>query len=85
MGRILFVIQVPYSVPNRNVTHNMSNQKRNILYIALLIVGVVLCAAGSLGYIDSFWSGMGGAIIGVSAVRLVLSVKYKNDPKYAKI
>ena len=62
----------------------MSNQKRNILYIALLIVGVVLYAAGSLGDIDSFWSGMGGAIIGVSAVRLVLSVKYKNDPKYAK-
>ncbi len=62
----------------------MSNQKRNILYIALLIVGVVLYAAGSLGYIDSFWSGMGGAIIGVSAVRLVLSVKYKKDPKYAK-
>ena len=48
----------------------MSNQKRNIMYIALLIVGTVLYAAGSLGYIDSFWSGMGGAIIGVSVVRL---------------
>ena len=62
----------------------MSNQKRNILYIVLLMIGVVLYVAGSLEYIDSFWSGMGGALIGVSAVRLVLFVKYKNDPKYAK-
>ena len=62
----------------------MSNQKKNVWYIALLIIGAALCVAGCLEYIDSFWSGMGGALIGVSAVRLMLLVRYKKDPEYAK-
>ena len=62
----------------------MSNQKKNVWYIALLIIGAALYAAGCLEYIDSFWSGMGGALIGVSAVRLMLLVRYKKDPEYAK-
>ena len=62
----------------------MSNQKKDVWYIALLIIGAALYAAGCLEYIDSFWSGMGGALIGVSAVRLMLLVRYKKDPEYAK-
>lgn len=40
--------------------------------------------AGVFEMIDSFWSGMGMGIFIVSAIRLVQTVRYKNDDEYAK-
>ena len=41
--------------------------KRIYLSIFWIIVGAALFAAGSFGKIDSFWSGMGGALTGAAA------------------
>ena len=35
-------------------------------------------------FLDSFWSGMGGGLAAVGAVRLALAARYKKDPDYAK-
>ena len=32
--------------------------------------------------IDSYWSGMGGGLIGVGIVFLIRSIRYKRDPEY---
>ena len=57
----------------------MSNQKRNIMYIALLIVGVVLYAAGSLGHVAEsqmcFYAVCGMEVIYLSC-RAVVNRKY---------
>ena len=45
--------------------------KRIYLSIFWIIVGAALFAAGSFGKIDSFWSGMGGALIGVGIVQTI--------------
>lgn len=45
--------------------------KRIYLSIFWIIVGAALFAAGFFEKIDSFWSGMGGALIGVGIVETI--------------
>ena len=56
--------------------------KRIYLSIFWIIVGAALFAAGSFGKIDSFWSGMGGALIGVGIVQTIRWAHYRNNPEY---
>ena len=58
--------------------------RKNVWYIVLLIIGAALVLSGSFNYIDEFWSGMGCSLIAVSLLRLILFVRYKKDPEYAK-
>lgn len=56
--------------------------KRLIANIIELAVGVVLLVCVLLGYLDEFWGGMGGALIGVSGVLLWRTIKYRTNVDY---
>ena len=49
----------------------MKNDRRMIAYIIYIIFGAVLMVLGMLEVVDSFWSGMGGALIAMGAVRVI--------------
>lgn len=50
--------------------------------VILAALGITLMVLGCLEIVDSFWSGMGGALIAVSAVRLVQSLRYQRNEEY---
>ena len=58
------------------------NKTRWIASIVEIILGAILWICGILGVIDSYWSGMGGGLIGVGIVFLIRSIRYKRDPEY---
>jgi len=60
------------------------DNKKIIIYACILAIGVVIVIAACLGYVDDFWSGFGGGIAGVAIVRLILGIRYKKDPEYAR-
>lgn len=60
----------------------MKTEKRIYLNIFWVIAGAALLACGIFGIVDSFWSGMGGALIGVGAIRIVQFVKLRKNPEY---
>ena len=47
-----------------------------------ITLGVVLSVCGAIGLLDSYWTGMGGGLIGVGIVFLIRSIRYKRDPEY---
>ena len=61
----------------------MSN-KRFISSIIEIVLGFVLLVLGCLNIVDSFWSGMGGALICVGALYLFRQIRYKTDTDYKK-
>ena len=50
--------------------------------IVEILLGAVLLVCGNLQMIDSFWSGMGTALIFVGILYLVRSIRYKKDAAY---
>lgn len=62
----------------------MTNKQRIITYSAFAAVGIVATIVGVLGYADAATTGMGAALIVVSALKLFKGYRYENDPVYAK-
>ena len=60
----------------------MNYVKRIISYLLVAAVGAVLVFLGIKGTVDSFWSGMGSALIVVSALRFIQMYRYSKDDKY---
>ena len=60
----------------------MKIEKRVYISIFWVVIGLVLIACGVLDIVDSFWSGMGGALIGVGAIRIWQYIKYRRNPEY---
>ena len=60
----------------------MKIEKRVYISVFWVVIGVVLLACGVLDIVDSFWSGMGGALIGVGAIRIWQFIKYRRNPEY---
>ena len=60
----------------------MKKDRRIIACIVYLILGVALIVLGILEVVDSFWSGMGGALIAVGVVRMIHILRYHNDESY---
>ena len=58
------------------------SKKRMIIQIVEILAGVILLGLGVTGIVDEFWSGMGGALIGVGAMRLVQMVRYQKNEAY---
>ena len=59
------------------------NYKRRALFFSFwIIVGLVLTVLGIMGVIDSYWSGMGGGLVGVGIVNVVRFYRYKTDADY---
>ncbi|MDO4731437.1 MAG: hypothetical protein Q4B14_04840 [Clostridia bacterium] len=60
----------------------MKNNRRFIFYIVYIILGATLFILGLLEILDSFWSGMGGALVAMGSIRMVLFLRYRNDESY---
>lgn len=58
------------------------SKKRIVIQILEIAAGIILLGLGIAGKVDEFWSGMGGALIGVGAMRLVQMVRYQNNEAY---
>lgn len=58
------------------------SKKRIVIQIVEIVVGIILLGLGIAGKVDEFWSGMGGALIGVGVMRLVQMVRYQNNEAY---
>ena len=56
--------------------------KRIFLSFFWLVMGAVLIALEIMGKIDSFWSGMGAAFIGVAIVQIIRYIRYSKDGDY---
>ena len=60
----------------------MKKDRRIIACIIYSILGVALMILGMLEIVDSFWSGMGGALIAVGIVRMIHIGRYRSDEAY---
>ena len=53
-----------------------------LTHLIELAVGVILVVLCCLDLADSFWSGMGGALIAIGLIRLHRAYKLMSDPEY---
>ena len=60
----------------------MMEKKRMWLSIVWLILGVVLLGLGVAEKVDAFWSGMGGALMAIGAVRLLRYYRLNKNESY---
>ena len=60
----------------------MRISRRILANIVYIVLGVILFGLGLAGTLDSFWSGMGGALISVGAVRMNHMLRYAKDEAY---
>lgn len=58
------------------------NKKRFISSIIEIVLGLGLTVAGYLQVIDTFWSGMGTALIVVGAIYLIRQIRYHANENY---
>lgn len=57
-------------------------KKSIIYYIILLVIGLILFILGCFEIVDSFFSGLGGGLCGVSIMKLLRLYKYSKDKEY---
>ncbi len=60
----------------------MKKSKRIIASIVWIIVGIVLSICSIFDLVDSYWSGMGTALLVVGVLQLVRFIRYQKDPAY---
>ena len=60
----------------------MNYGKRIYIDIFWIILGAGLIGCGIAGLVDSFWSGMGGALIAVGGVRMVQQIRLRKNDEY---
>ena len=56
--------------------------KRILISVVYLLLGMALFGCGLSEIVDEFWSGMGGALMGVGLVRLIGMIRYQKNPEY---
>ena len=57
----------------------MKFNKRLIANITEIVVGVILTVCGAVGILDSYWSGMGTALIVVGGLMMIRQVRYSTN------
>lgn len=57
-------------------------RKHIFIHLFLVLIGLVLLAGGMMGWLDEYWSGMGGAIIAVGALRSIRIFRYHSNEDY---
>ena len=60
----------------------MKVTKRLIASIFEIVIGIILTILGYNGVVDSYWSGMGTALITVGVIFLFRTFRYKRDSEY---
>lgn len=61
---------------NRNIRY------RWILSILYIVLGLTLVICGLLNVVDSFWNGMGTALVIVGVLQLLRLIRYQTNPQY---
>ena len=57
-------------------------QKRWIASVVEIVLGLVLTVCGVLNIVDTYWSGMGGGLLGVGLIQLARYIRYYNNESY---
>ena len=57
-------------------------QRRWIASVVEIALGLVLTVCGALGVVDTYWSGMGGGLLGVGIIQLVRYLRYYSNETY---
>lgn len=60
----------------------MRNNNKITVCIVKIVLGIGLIVAAKVADIDSFWAGMGAALVVVGAVRLVQQIQYTTNKEY---
>jgi predicted histidine transporter YuiF (NhaC family) len=58
------------------------SKKRLAILVVEILAGIILLGLGIAGKLDEFWSGMGGALIGVGGMYLVQTIRYHKNEAY---
>lgn len=67
---------------NRRKEGKGMSKKRIAIQILEILAGFVLLGLAIVGELDSFWSGMGGALIGVGSIYLIQTLRYHKNEEY---
>ena len=59
--------------------------RRIYLSIFWMVLGAILFVMGVMGKLDSFWSGMGGALIAVGGLQTIRWSKYRRNEDYREL
>ena len=60
----------------------MNLYRRLLIHIPFAAIGIVLIGLATAGVVDSFWAGMGTALLLVSALRFVRLYRYQKNEAY---
>ena len=60
----------------------MKQIKRFFAHGLVALIGIALLVLGCLDMIDSFWSGMGAALVVVGVLRIIRTVRLHQDESY---
>ena len=60
----------------------MKFNKRLIANITEIVIGIILVICGAVGILDSYWSGMGSALIIVGGLMMIRQVRYSTNAEY---
>lgn len=60
----------------------MKTDKRLVTSIIEIAIGIVLSVCGLTGVLDSYWSGMGTALIIVGGLFLVRQIRYRTNAEF---
>lgn len=60
----------------------MKINRRLIAALTWIVIGLVLTVCSFWDLVDSYWTGMGSALLIVGILQLVRVIRYKNDSSY---
>ena len=60
----------------------MNRNKRMILSIIWVVIGIVLVSLSIVGNIDEYWSGCGSSLLVVGSLQLLRFYRFQKDPSY---
>ena len=60
----------------------MKYDRRMYLSLFWVLLGAALFVCSALGIVDSYWSGMGGGLMGVGILQTIRHIRYRKDPEY---
>lgn len=60
----------------------MKIQKRMIAAVVEILIGLALIVANLVNLVDSFWSGMGGALLLMGVLQLIRCIRYQRNDDY---
>ncbi|WP_455716732.1 hypothetical protein [Anaerosporobacter sp.] len=63
----------------------MNYSRRIFVSMFWVALGVILIICNIAGFIDEFWSGMGGGLIGGGIFRLIKQIKYRTNEEYREM